>query len=155
MKKILFLFLLVSNLSFSQDLNIDLFERLNTLSIESVNEVLVEGYGFINAAENKYLHPKSSIKENNFLMIEVKDVEYQNRTKTLRSMEIICSTNMDILKFKSDLLEHDYEYQGSAKDKTVVVTNNYKKNGDKKEVIIIYNLNDDIKKYQINFITRD
>lgn len=152
MKKIFILFIVISNYSFSQELNVDFFERLNLLPIESVNEVLVEGYGFLKGRENEYLHPKSSLKENNFLIIKVSDVEYQ--TKTLRNMEIICSNNMDISKFKSELLEHNYEYQGSSKDKTVIDFNNYKKNDNKKEVNIIYISDGDLKKFQIIFISR-
>lgn len=155
MKKILILLILVSNYSFSQELNLKFFERLNSLPIESVREVLVEGYGFINPGGNKYLHPKSSLEKNNFLMIEVNDVEYKNKTKTLRSMEIMCSNNMDISKFKSDLLEENYEYQGNSKDKTIVDFYNYKKNGDQKEVNIFYITNEGTKKYQIIFTTRD
>ena len=155
MKKIFLLFILISNYSFSQELNVDFFERLNLLSIESVKEVLVEGYGFIKVRENEYLHPKSSVEENNFLKIKVSDLEYQNKTKTLRNMEIICSNNMDISKFKSELLEHNYEYQGSSKDKTVIDFNNYNKNDNKKEVNIIYVSDGDLKKYQIIFITRE
>lgn len=155
MKKIFLLFILISNYSFSQELNVDFFEKLNLLSIESVKEVLVEGYGFIKGKENEYLHPKSSLEKNNFLVIKVSDVEYQNKTKTLRNMEIICSNNMDISKFKSDLLEHNYEYQGSSKDKTVIDFNNYKKNGNKKEINIFYISDGDLKKYQILFITRE
>lgn len=155
MKKIFLLFILFSNYSFSQELNLDLFERLNHLSIESVKEVLVEGYGFVNPRENEYFHPKSSLEENNFLTIKVSDKEYQNNTKTLRMMVIICSNNMNISKFKSDLLEQKYEYQGSSKDKTTIDFNNYKKNENKKEVNIIYISDGDIKKYQIVFITRE
>lgn len=155
MKKIFLLFILISNFSFSQEINVDFFERLNLLSIESVNDVLFEGYGFIKVRENEYLHPKSSLEENNFLKIKVSDLEYQNKTKTLRYMEIICSNNMDISKFKSELLEHNYEYQGSSKDKTAINFNNYKKNDNKKEVNIIYISDGDLKKYQIIFITRE
>ena len=115
MKKYLIIFLLFTCLSFSQELNLSFFEKLNGLKISSVSEILVDGYGFLRVSENKFLHPKST-GESNALMITIKEFEFQNKTRKGRDMEIICSNNLDINILKSELLEQGYELQGNSKD---------------------------------------
>ena len=151
MKKYLLIFLFIPYSSFSQELNLNFFEKLNGLTISSVNEILVDGYGFLIVSENKYLHPKST-GERNALMITIKEFEFQIKTRKGRDMEIICSNNLDINIFKSELLEQGYEFQGNSKDPSVNVK--YYEKGADKDVAIFTLKNGDIKKYQINFITR-
>ena len=154
-KSIILFFMLLSSVTHSQELNLNFFEKLNEMSLSAIKEILVEGYGFKNLNENEYVHPKSFIGENNFLIIKVQDLEYKNKSKTFRSMDVRCSNNLSISKFKSELLEQNYEYQGSSNDKKAIDFNQYKKNEGKKEVDIIYVTYEGIKKYQIIFITKE
>lgn len=147
------LLLLFSVNLFSQELDLRLFQQLNQSTLNKANELLVGGYGYYLVSENKYLHPKSSIEDNNFLMITLKDISYKNNTKTLRNMEIICSSNLGISSFKSELISNDYIYMGNSKDKDVVDFYTYKK-GDDEEINIITLTNNGIKKYQIIFTYR-
>ncbi len=152
MKKIFILtFVFVSYSSSSQELNLSFFEKLNEFTISSVKEMLVEGYGFSEVSENKYLHPKST-NETNALLITISESEFDNKTRIARQMEVICSDNFNINTFKSELLEQGYVYQGKSKDPSIDLKH-YKKGVDKEVAIFVISKND-IKKFQIFFITR-
>ena len=134
-------------ISNSQELNLKLFEQLNNLSLSSCKEVLSDGYGFLISEENQYLHPKST--QNTFLLINLSDTEFDNKTRTSRKLEIICSNDLDINNFKSELLEFGYTYEGSSNESSIDFKS-YKK-GENKELVIF---KIDEKKYQIIFFTK-
>jgi hypothetical protein len=148
MKKLfLYTVLLISCNVFSQELNFKLFEKLNSYSLASSKELLVDGHGFLVAGENKYLHPKST--QETFLLINLSDSQFDNNTRMARKLEIICSSDFDLNSFKSELLEYGYNYDGSSKDDSINFKS-YKKE-DNKELIIL-KLSE--KKYQIIFLTK-
>lgn len=156
MKTILFLILLPA-FCFSQELNLSLFEKLNAISLESAKELLVKGYGFFDTKDNTYLHPNSMDTTDNFLAVKLQDINYidkddNNISKSERSLEVYVPRTKDIAKFKSDLLDFGYEYDGTSKDPTQLDFNKYHKR--QTEVYIFLTENDNGKMYEIMFIVK-
>lgn len=105
--------LLLSNLTFSQDFDFKLIDKLTKISFWSIDEFMVEGYGF------KKLEKKSEERKrtyaryydgdfNNTMIISV-----LNPKNTPNVLDISIAKNYNIRKIKDELLRLEYEYIGS------------------------------------------
>lgn len=135
----------------SQELKLSFLENLNRLDLLAIKEILVDGHGYYLIEENKYLHPKS-VDETHAFMLKVKEDYIPSINKTGRLMEIICSEDLNINNFKSELIQNGYEYVGKPDLKSLDVLA-YKKGSDN-EVYIGDIGRNGVVKYQITFFTR-
>ena len=105
--------LILTSSAFSQNLNFELLEKLTKISIISIDDYMIEGYGF------KKIEIKEDDRKRKYARYY--DNDYDNtivitillpKTK-LNVLNISVAKNYNIRKIKDELLSRGYEYEGT------------------------------------------
>lgn len=104
---------LLSNLTFAQELDFKLLDRLTRISFLAIDEFMVEGYGFEKlekkSEERKRTYARYYDEDfNNIIIISV-----LNPHDKPNVLDITLAKNYNIRKIKDELLKLGYEYHGS------------------------------------------
>ena len=120
---LLFCLLFITNSAFSQKLDFKLIDKLTKISFVSIDEYMVEGYGFEKlekkSEERKRTYARYYDNDfNNTIIITV-----VNPKDTPNVLDISLAKNYDIREIKDKLLTLDYEYDGSNEYGFVIYKN--------------------------------
>ncbi|MGG5601273.1 hypothetical protein ACPDHJ_15960 [Myroides sp. C8-3] len=120
---LLIAFLLLTNLTFAQDFDFKLIDKLTKISFVSIDELMIEGYGFKKLEKDSEERKRTYARYydgdfNNTIIISV-----LNPKDTPNVLDISLAKNYDIRKIKDELLKLDYEYNGSNEYGFVIYKN--------------------------------
>ena len=110
---LLFCLLFLTNSAFSQKLDFKLIDKLTKISFVSIDEYMVEGYGF------EKLEKKSEERKRTYARYYENDfnntiiISVVNPKDTPNVLDISLAKNYDIREIKDELLTLGYEYNGS------------------------------------------
>jgi hypothetical protein len=116
---ILLIFIQVSNICYSQNLNFEFINQLTTVSFEKVDELMVNGFGFKKIGKDKE-NRKDFIqldteKPNNAMYVKL----VKSEKFTRNALDIKIGKNYSIKKLKNNLAEEGYIYKGTKNGLTV------------------------------------
>jgi hypothetical protein len=114
MKKTISLITLLLGASFCHSQNVKFLEQISTISFWSIDDVMINGYGFkeltINKERTKKYAKVVNDDINSFISITI--LNTSNSSK--HTMDITVGPNYSMDEFKNDLVENEYHYNGKS-----------------------------------------
>ncbi len=111
--QLFFFLLLFSNFLFSQQLKLRMLEQLSNISIVSIDEYMNNVQGFKKLREENdgrtITYVRNTDNDINKVII-VKVLSAFNRG--LNALDVTIGKNIDLQKFKNELIDNDYNYKG-------------------------------------------
>lgn len=111
--QLFFFLLLFSNFLFSQQLKLRMLEQLSNISMVSIDEYMSNAQGFKKLREENdgrtITYVRNTDNDINKVII-VKVLSASNRG--LNALDVTIGKNIDLQKFKNELIDNDYNYKG-------------------------------------------
>lgn len=115
--KYLFLILMIflCQYSFSQKFDVEFLERLTKISFVSIDEYMIEGYGFEKVEEENNGRQRTFIRTYNENWDNLILIEISSPKDKPNILDIRVGKNYNIRSIKDNIISSDYEYDGTNK----------------------------------------
>lgn len=112
MKKTLAIFILFLSINFTYSQNIKFLEQISTISFWDIDDVMINGYGYRKMdVEQERTRKYAKIVDDNINSVIVITILNPKNSST-HTLDLSVGSDYSMDKFKSDLVENGYLYQG-------------------------------------------
>lgn len=141
MKKLIISIIFFLFVYFSQSQNIKFFEQISSIPLSEIDNVMIRGYGFkkIEAVESE-IKQYGKIFGDNFHSAVIVRIFYSDDSPN-HTVNVLFGSDYSINKFKSDLIENGYLYQGNKTGPFLYKNDNFN--------ILIYNEPNEVGAHEI------
>lgn len=127
MKKTLAIFILFLSINLTYSQNIKFLEQISTISFWDIDDVMINGYGYRKMdVEQERTRKYATIVDDNINSVIVITI-LNPKNSSAHTLDLSVGSDYSMDKFKSDLVENGYLYQGKN-DYDLLVYRNEKNN---------------------------